>query len=647
MNTNSLIKENSPYLLQHAHNPVNWFAWNDTALNKAKVENKPIFLSIGYSVCHWCHVMERESFENSEIAEILNSSFISIKVDKEERPDIDSVYMEFCQKITGGGGWPLTVIMTPECKPFFIGTYLPKNSAYGKPGLTEVLTAVQKNWSKNKAVFKDSAENILKKINSFKKTAVPGDLINKTYEYLDNSFDSVYGGFNSYPKFPTPPNLKFLTEYYKKTGNENAFKMLNTTLISMYKGGIFDHIGYGFSRYSTDKMWLVPHFEKMLYDNALLIDIYINAYEISGDILFKKIAEKCIIYINKELRNSEGGFFSSQDADSESAEGLFYLFNYDEFIDILGDKKGLEFINAYGITRTGNFEGKNIPNLLSKPFKDKNGEYLIDKDNNKLYVYRKNRRALLMDDKVITSWNCFLIEAYSNMYRATLNKEYLYEAKRTYDFIIDKLTYGQKVYSNYRLGKKSSNGFLDDYAALIYASISLYKTTLDSSYIDKAVFFLDETVKEFLDNGNGGFYLNKSTENNLVRRPKEYYDGVMPSGNSLMYYNMLYISEIDRLNPFYEEIFVKLKNYLDRSYTPGGQSFYACTSAISADASKLIAVIKNREDLENLKIKNSEIWKYDIVSVVYPNGKYTLKNDKLTFYICKNHTCFPSSNVLS
>lgn len=639
MNTNSLINENSPYLLQHANNPVNWFSWNDAVLSKAKEENKPIFLSIGYSACHWCHVMERESFSDEKVAAILNRGFVSIKVDREERPDIDSLYMDFCQKMTGSGGWPLTVIMTPACKPFFVGTYLPKNSSFGRTGLTELLTAVENGWIKNKEAFEGSAENMLSNMSGLDKEPRSGDLINKTYEYLNNAFDPKYGGFGV-PKFPMPSQLKFLIEYYKKYGDNNALNMLNTTLISMYKGGIFDHIGYGFFRYSTDEKWLIPHFEKMLYDNALLIDVYYSAYQATKNELYKKIADDCILYLLREMKDPKGGFYSSQDADSEGTEGAYYLFDINELNNILGENDGLAFIKKFGITRKGNFEGKNIPNMLANEKVDEDYDFII----NKVYLYRKNRHSLLTDDKIITSWNCLLISALSTAYKYSFNKDYLSAAKNAFDFIIGNLAEGKNFYTFFRKGKKSANGFLDDYAALIYACISLYGATLDSSYLDKAEFFLEETVKEFFDNEKGGFYLNKKSENNLIRRPKEYYDGVTPSGNSLMYYNLFFLSEIQRLKPYYQEVFAKLKKYLDDTFTPGGQSFYAYSSIIEKNFSKIVAVIKAGEEKNLAK---NQILGYDIIKVTNPTDDYPLKNDKTTFYICKNNSCLPPTNMLT
>jgi uncharacterized protein YyaL (SSP411 family) len=646
MNTNGLINENSPYLLRHAHNPVNWHAWNDAAFYKAKHENKPVFLSIGYSACHWCRVMERESFEDAEVAAILNRSFVSIKVDREERPDIDSVYMEFCQKTTGSGGWPLTIIMTPDCKPFFAGTYLPKSSAFKRPGLIELLTAVEKDWAKDSEIFAVCAENILGKISGSEKRASVTDPIKETYEYLCRAFDAEYGGFGVAPKFPSPSNLMFLTEYYKKTGDAHALHMLNKTLTSMYKGGIFDHIGYGFSRYSTDDMWLAPHFEKMLYDNALLIGVYSCAYGVTKNNLYKEIADKCFIYVTRELMNPEGGFFSSQDADSDGEEGAYYLLGCDEILNVLGKKDGSAFINAYGITRSGNFNGKNIPNLIYGKTAAENGGLLINNDNTKLYAYRKKRRPLITDDKIIASWNCLITAAFADAYRAAPDEKYLTAAKKTYGFIANRLTDGKNVYATYRNGKRSPSGFLDDYAAFIYAGIALYRATLDSSYLDKAENFLGETVKEFFDEENGGFYMNKKSENNLIRRPKEFYDGAIPSGNSLMYYNLFYLSELGRLDSSLEEVFVKLKNYLDSASAPGNQTFYACAATIRENASKLVVVLKDSDDFEKLDVYKPEILNFDTVSVVYPGSEYNLKNDRLTFFVCKNKTCFPPSNDL-
>lgn len=402
----------SPYLLQHADNPVDWYPWCGEAFEKARAEDKPIFLSIGYSTCHWCHVMVHESFEDSRTAEILNRNFISIKVDREERPDIDSVYMSVCQAFTGSGGWPMSIFMTWDKKPFFAGTYFPVNSRYGMPGFADLLRAITKQWHDNREELLQSAEQIIEHIKSSKTiTEVNEDnLIEEAVRIFKQSFDRVHGGFGSAPKFPTPHNLLFLMLYAsQKQAQDDALQMAEKTLLQMRKGGIFDHIGYGFSRYSTDKYFLAPHFEKMLYDNALLIMACSAAYSITKKEIYLDTAEKTAEYILREMTYPDGGFYSAQDADSEGVEGKYYTFTLNEIIDILDEEKGKQFAQTFDITADGNFEGLNIPNLL----KSNDLESDFSEEIHKLYDYRKKRNKLHMDDKILLSWNTLMISAFS------------------------------------------------------------------------------------------------------------------------------------------------------------------------------------------------------------------------------------------
>lgn len=393
---NHLKNQTSPYLLQHASNPVEWYPWCDEAFNKAKAENKPIFLSIGYSTCHWCHVMAHESFEDTHIAEILNRYFISIKVDKEERPDIDSIYMSVCQAFTGNGGWPMTIFLTPEQKPFFAGTYFPKTTIYGQPGLKELLLIISEKWKYDKDELLKTADkivSILKKEPAADDSINP-ELIDEAFNIYLNTFDNQYGGFGNTPKFPAPHNLLFLMRYYEKNNDKRALEMSEKTLIQMYLGGMFDHIGGGFCRYSTDRYYLVPHFEKMLYDNALLIIAYCKAYQITKKEIYRDIAQKTASYILNEMTSYEGGFYSAQDADSEGIEGKYYLFEPSEIISIIGEENGKKFNNCFDISNAGNFEGKNIPNLLKKRLNRYRTLCCIPY----VYEYRKKRYSIHLDD---------------------------------------------------------------------------------------------------------------------------------------------------------------------------------------------------------------------------------------------------------
>ncbi|MGN1415447.1 MAG: thioredoxin domain-containing protein, partial [Oscillospiraceae bacterium] len=489
--SNKLKNETSPYLLQHAENPVNWYPWCGEAFDKAQAEDKPIFLSIGYSTCHWCHVMAHESFESVETAEILNKYFVSIKVDREERPDIDSVYMAVCQAFTGSGGWPMSIFMTWDKKPFFAGTYFPVNSRYGMPGFADLLSAIAEKWHKDRTMLLTSAENIISLLKTEKTDDISTsseNLTDNAVRYFERSFDSVYGGFGSAPKFPTPHNLLFLMMYSLRNDNKNALLMAEKTLMQMRRGGIFDHIGHGFSRYSTDKYYLAPHFEKMLYDNALLIIAYSAAYILTKKAIYLDTAEKTAGYILREMTSREGGFYSAQDADSDGIEGKYYTFSYDEILHVLGDEDGRRFAQTFDITPNGNFEGFNIPNLL------KSGDMTSDHTSElqKLYKYRKNRTPLHLDDKILLSWNALMTAALSVLYRASHDEMYLQAAQNAQQFIENKLCSDMQLYTSYRDGRRSEKGFLDDYAFYIAALIELYNYTLEKKYLDKAKMFCEE-----------------------------------------------------------------------------------------------------------------------------------------------------------
>ncbi len=561
--TNSLIHEKSPYLLQHAYNPVDWCPWGEKAFSKAKAEDKPIFLSIGYSTCHWCHVMAHESFEDHEVAQALNQNFVSIKVDKEERPDIDSVYMSVCQALTGSGGWPLTIIMTPDQKPFFAGTYYPKNRRYNVPGIIEILEAAAKEWNTNRETLQKSADSIAAAIRHNEKrqnsgqireagnnAALSKKILYKAQDILFKSFDNRYGGFGQSPKFPSPHNLMFLLRYYKLEKEDQALEMVEKTLRQMYRGGIFDHIGYGFSRYSTDEKWLAPHFEKMLYDNALLIMIYLETYQITGKEFYKSIAEKTLSYISGEMTAEEGGFYSAQDADSEGSEGKYYVFSDEEIIDLLGKEDGEAFNEYYGITPKGNFEGSNIPNLINNADYDPIPEK-IQTLIQKIYRYRLVRMMLHKDDKILTSWNALMIAACAKAYKALNDVKYLRSAEKAAAFIEKTMT-GEdgKLYVSYRGGSVSGTGSLNDYAFTIWALLELYEASMNINYLEKARKLCDLMLKGFLDEEGEGFYLIDKDAEQLIYRPKETYDGAMPSGNSAAGYVLIKLGKLTGMEEY-------------------------------------------------------------------------------------------------
>ncbi len=639
--SNQLNKSTSPYLLQHAENPVNWYMWSDEAFETAKKGNKPIFLSIGYSTCHWCHVMAHESFEDEKTAEILNKHFISIKVDREERPDIDSVYMAVCQAFTGNGGWPTSIFMTWDKKPFFAGTYFPVQSRYGMPGFSDLLMTIAEQWEKNQEKFLESADEIiahLKNSNLNGKNNISENIIEDAVKNFKYIYDSIYGGFGRAPKFPTPHNLLFLMMYSKISNDTLSMKMVEKTLIQMRKGGIFDHIGGGFSRYSTDKYFLAPHFEKMLYDNALLIMAYSSAYSMTKTPIYLETAEKTANYIIREMTSTDGGFYSAQDADSDGVEGKFYTFTLDEIQNVLGEH-GKRFAEVFDITANGNFEGVNIPNLLKSNDIDTD----FSEEFQKLYEYRKNRTNLHLDDKILLSWNSMMITAMAMLYRISHKEQYLQAAQKAQAFLEQNLCEGLQLYTSFRDGKRSDKAFLDDDAYYVSALLELYNSTLDSNYLDKAKAFCHEAVKRFVDDANGGFFLCETGNSELFMNPKETYDGAIPSGNSVMAYNFvrLYqLTEDEKYRELTEQQLVFLS--AQASEYPAGHSLFLLAKLLYENSPEHVTIVQDgKTDLSEIRTKLPFLAN---ISVVGESEKYSLLNNKTTYYVCRGHMCLPPAN---
>ncbi|NLM84984.1 MAG: thioredoxin domain-containing protein [Clostridiales bacterium] len=543
---NRLINEKSPYLLQHAYNPVDWYPWGKEAFEKARREDKPVFLSIGYSTCHWCHVMERESFDDEEVAALLNEHFVPVKVDREERPDIDAVYMQACQAMTGQGGWPMTVLLFPDKTPFFAGTYFPKTARSGQPGLMDILSACVHLWETDRAALTKQGQALLRRMEEPEvraKREISREDIRAGFEQLRRRFDAKNGGFSAAPKFPTPHNLIFLTRFAALENEGAAREMAQLTLRQMYRGGIFDHIGGGFSRYSTDARWLVPHFEKMLYDNALLIWAYAEAFQAWGDALYKTVAERTADYVLREMTGEEGGFFSAQDADSEGREGHFYVFRPGEIVSVLGEEDGKAFCQWFGVTERGNFEGANILNLLDNPSFADTGAFRAHIPA--LYNYRQSRARLLTDDKRLTAWNALMIAALAKAGHALERGDYLTAAECAMRFIETALTRPDgRLFVRWREGEAAGDGFLDDYAFVCLALLNLYDATLKIEYLEKAIECAGTMCRLFEDTQNGGFYLYAESGERLAVRPKETYDGAMPSGNSAAGYVLARLAQL-------------------------------------------------------------------------------------------------------
>lgn len=621
--TNELIHETSPYLLQHAHNPVNWYPWGEEAFSKAKREDKPIFLSIGYSTCHWCHVMAHESFEDETVSEILNRHFVSVKVDREERPDIDNVYMRACQALTGGGGWPMSVFMSADGKPFFAGTY------FSKQAFLKLLDAIVSDWEYNRDNLLESSEQIS---NAMKKERVRESdeeraPIREATDMFRRSFDEKYGGFGGAPKFPSPQNLMFLLY--------TAFDMAKTTLLRMYLGGIFDHIGGGFSRYSTDRYWLVPHFEKMLYDNALISMAYLLAYEQTGEEFYKSVAQMVFLYLEREMKCEDGGFYSAQDADSDGEEGKFYVFTRAELEALLGKSDGARFCDYFGVTERGNFEGRNVLNLLHNPAPDPYIERLILK----VYEYRGKRAKLHTDKKRLTSWNALLAASYAYAARILKDDRYMKTAREIVTFIERKLISEDTVFVGMSGEKRLGAGFLDDYAFYIFALIQMYEADFDETYLLRAEELAEKVCGSFWDDEDGGFFFSGEENEKLISRPKESFDGALPSGNSVMAYVLSRLSLLLE-NGKFDEILKKHTAFMNREAAayPMGFAFYLYSTL---PVKKVVCVPKNDNELKKICVRSD--WAFKALN---ESKEYRMINGETTYYVCENGTCLPPSNKI-
>ncbi|MDD3641131.1 MAG: thioredoxin domain-containing protein [Atribacterota bacterium] len=581
---NRLLYEKSPYLQQHAHNPVNWFPWKEEAFNKANKENKPVFLSIGYSTCHWCHVMAHESFEDESVARLINEIFIPVKVDREERPDIDKVYMQVAILMTGSGGWPLTIFLTPDKTPFFAATYISRNNQYGHKGLIEILQQVKELWKYQQNKLLEQGNQL---IDALQKNSVnlngeilTNEILERAYQEFSDRFDNKAGGFGKAPKFPSPHQLLFLLRYWKRTENEQALAMVEKTLQSMQAGGIFDHIGFGFHRYSTDKNWILPHFEKMLYDQALLSMSYLEAYQMTGKIIYSDTARKILNYVTRDMMSEKGGFYSAEDADSEGEEGKYYLWTEKELKDIL-DKDDFVFVKKYfNIETEGNLYKKGQPgeifgnrNIFYKGFQEQTRaditkEIVVsdtgkwEKIREKLYGIRAKRIPPDKDRKILTDWNGLIIAALAKAAQVLEDEDFLEAAKKAADFIFRRLEDSSNhLLHRYSEGDAAIPGFLDDYAFLIWGLLELYKATFSNEYLQKALDLNKVLFLDFWDEKNGGFYFTSANNEQLLIRQKEVYDGAIPSGNSVAFCNLLKLADFTGNKQFKQRAYQLLKAF--------------------------------------------------------------------------------------
>jgi uncharacterized protein YyaL (SSP411 family) len=674
---NRLIFEKSPYLLQHAENPVDWYPWSEEAFLKAEKEDKPVFLSIGYSACHWCQVMERESFEDEEVAKLMNKYFVAVKVDREERPDIDNIYMTVCQFMTGSGGWPLTIIMTPDKEPFFAGTYFPKQAKYGRPGLMEILEQIASLWRKDRPRVLQAGNQVTQTIQNFSSSQADGDLteenLKQAYQEFHDSFDETRGGFGRAPKFPTPHNLSFLLRWWKRSGEEKALQIVEKTLDAMWRGGMYDHLGFGFHRYSTDSKWLAPHFEKMLYDQAMLAIAYVEAYQATGKAQYGEVADQIFKYVLRDMTSPEGAFYSSENADSEGEEGKFYVWTQDEIKAILGDEKGDLFCRFYGVTKKGNLEeGRSVLHLNKslEEFASDEGiardelSKIMELSRERLFAAREKRVHPSRDDKILTDWNGLMIAALAKGAQALDKPEYADAARRAANFLLQELRRKDgRLLHRYREGEAAIPGYLDDYAFLAWGLIDLYEATFEASYLQEALALTDEMLKLFWDDKNGGFYFTGSDNEELIARMKDAYDGAIPSGNSVASLNLLRFGRItmrQELEKKAEQAMESFGKTISSSPTSFSQLLIALDFALGPTQEIVIAGNFPEKDTKlMLRAVHSPFFPRKVL-ILHPEGEagkaiekivpfvkhQNRINGKATAYVCENFTCkLPTTDV--
>ncbi len=666
--TNRLIHETSPYLLQHAYNPVDWYPWGEEALSRAKKEDKPILLSIGYSSCHWCHVMEKESFENEAIAGIMNLRFINIKVDREVRPDLDELYMNAVQVMTGSGGWPMTVFLTPDLIPFHAGTYFPPEDRGGMPGFSKVLVVVSDYYhshrgevEKMEAQLKNALHQIAEIIPS--QEAVSDKVLSKAFNALESQFDPIYGGFGNAPKFPSSMALSFLLRNWKSTGSKKALEMVEKTLEKMADGGICDHLGGGFHRYSVDERWLVPHFEKMLYDNALLSRTYFEAYQATRKERYRHVGEEILDYVLREMKSPGGGFYSTQDADSEGEEGKFYVWTRDEIKEVLGKEKGTPFCAYYGVATEGNFEGGastlNIVSTLEKvsqlygiPVEDL--EKVLEEGQQVLYAEREKRARPGRDEKILTSWNGLMISGFVDGFKVTEKEQYLNGAREAAHFILRKMKKEGRLMRVFNKGKSQVKGYSEDYAFFIQALIDLYEATFETEWLKEAEDLNRRMIHQFWDESNGGFFFTGKENESLIARSKNPYDNATPSANSIAVFNLIrlgYLTGEESFKEKAEQILHLFYNLLDQH--PAG--FSQMLSGLSFFLGpQEIGIIGSRNDLKTKSMLK------EIYLAYLPNKILSLRDPQEsikgnwfpfltekgipevpTTFVCKGFTCLP------
>lgn len=675
---NRLANEKSPYLLQHAGNPVDWYPWGEEAFEKAAREDKPILLSIGYSTCHWCHVMEHESFEDPDVARLMNEAFVSIKVDREERPDIDAIYMTVCQILSKGGcGWPLNIVMTPDRKPFFAATYIPKEARFGRAGMVDLVPKIKEIWDTQREEVVRSAESITAAMKKAADTRVearggaPGmGALTTGFNQLHERFDEINGGFGTRPKFPTPHNLVFLLRYWKRSGDEEALHMAEKTLTEMRLGGIYDHVGFGFHRYSTDPEWLLPHFEKMLYDQALLVMAYTEAYQATRKEDYKKTAQEIITYVLRDMTSPEGGFYSAEDADSEGVEGKFYVWTTEELEAVLGEEDGGLIARLYNALPGGNFSdeasgessGENILYLRSPleeiagSFGPEAGEILekVERAREKLVEAREKRIHPYKDDKILTDWNGLMIAALSKAASAFGEPAYAEAAKKATGFLLTTMR-GEdgRLLHRYRTGEAGITAHADDYAFLIWGLLELYEATFETEFLKTAIALQKDMNGHYLDTERGGYYFTANDAEEMIIRHKEVYDGAVPSANSAALLNLLRIGRITG-DASYEEAAENLAKAFSAPVEQAPSAYTQLLSGLDFSVGPSYEIVisgeRGREDTERMIEALREVYAPNKIVLLRDSGSeitdvapFTKEQETIggraAAYVCMNYEC--------
>ncbi len=663
---NRLIHETSPYLLQHAYNPVDWHPWGEEALELARRGDKPILLSIGYSACHWCHVMERESFEDEAIAEAMNRSFVNIKVDREERPDLDALYMMATQAISGQGGWPMTVFLTPDQRPFYAGTYFPPEDRYGRPGFPRVLEAVKEYYETQRASLDHQTERIAQALQNAAElpasdAAANAQTLNRAYWQLMAEHDRYEGGFGRAPKFPQPSKIELCLRHYRRTGDENALGMASTTLRKMARGGIYDHLGGGFHRYSTDDRWLVPHFEKMLYDNALLPPLYLSAWQLTGEAEFAEAARGCLDYALREMQDAGGGFYSAEDADSEGVEGKFYVWTRAEAMELLGERDGGLFCAYYDITEGGNWEGNSIlnrPRGLEEAASTLGAstEQLREtasRGRERLFKAREQRIRPSLDDKILTSWNGLMISALSQGAFVLGEARYLEAAERAARFVLENMTREGLLLRSHRAGESKIDGFLEDYAYFARGLLDLFHASQKAERLTEALEIARRMRDLFWDEKDGAFFTTGSHQETLIARLKDSHDGATPSGNAVAAEALLRLSALTgdaELQEKGEAVLSAFAGSMERSPSAHCEMLSALDTHLHPPKQVALVGRRGEPELEEALSRLGKAYLPGVAVAAFEEGEAPPLNPSLTagkrridgrpaFYVCENYVC--------